>query len=48
MVKVEALILSAAPDAYNALRPRNRARIAGGTEAKIDPVKARASRRGPR
>lgn len=49
MAKVEELILSAAPDAYNALRPRNRARIEGGTEAKIDPARAaRAIRRLPR
>jgi len=48
MSKVEELILSAAPDVYNALRPRNRARIEGGTEAKIDPAKVRVARRLPR
>ncbi|MGE4240745.1 tyrosine-type recombinase/integrase [Ramlibacter sp.] len=49
MAKIEELILATAPDVYNALRPRNRARIEGGTEAKIDPARAmRAARRLPR
>jgi len=48
MARVEELILSAAPDVYNALRPKNKVRIDGGTETKIEPVRARALRRARR
>jgi integrase len=47
MAKVEELILKSAPDVYNALRPRGRAAIEGGTEPKINPERARAARRLP-
>ena len=45
MSKIEEEILTAAPDVYNALRPKNKARLVGGTETKIDPARARATRR---
>jgi hypothetical protein len=45
MAKLEELILCSAHDLYNALRPRGKRAIEGGTEAKIDLSKARISRR---